>query len=268
MSPFDTSPPHRLDERTGVRLRHRRANRATARLAAAFAVMVAVCPVTATGDDSASSPRSPAALMALESSLLDNPVIAAIKRREPDTYTALWSTMLDGTARGLKQRELRAAIEPYISRTVGKYLVLAEDDALLEMVNVIVAEIRVFEPYPADCYALINQNGAPVPADTARLPPALADSEREAGARVIESGATNPQRMPRAAEVDPLLGDIFNRLTARIGIDDVRVIGRLNDPTVDKARLCYVTRALYEQILAAPRAQSVPMLRAMMAGAR
>src|SRR5437588_763795 len=117
-------------------------NGSVARLAGLLAIGLAWHAAGATDE---------AAVAAFEARLLENPVFAAIQHAAPETYAEVRSTVSAGVAQGHKTRELERAVQPYASKAIGKYLVLAEDDALLDMVGVIVAEIRVFQPYPEDC---------------------------------------------------------------------------------------------------------------------
>jgi hypothetical protein len=223
--------------------------------------------VVSVGDTALSGLNSPGAVAAFEKGLLDNSLMAAIKQNEPAAYDELWSKISVAIAQGSKLGDLQGVVRTYASRLIGKYLAVADADALLEMVGVTIDEIRALEADPNSCYALLNPKKAAAPLGATQVPAELTRREMEVGARIIASGATNPQAIPPIEEVQPALTATFARLSAKLGAD-VRVVSQFNDPAVDKAKLCRVTRELYEEIVAAPREQSVPELRVILAGAK
>jgi hypothetical protein len=82
---------------------------------------------------------------------------------------------------------------------------------------------------------------------------------------VVSTAAKEPVAVPDPEEVKEPLGNIVNAMYERYGAD-AQMVARAEDPRADHAKVCAITTAVYERILALPPEVSSKLIRVMAAG--
>jgi hypothetical protein len=79
---------------------------------------------------------------------------------------------------------------------------------------------------------------------------------------VIRTSAEDPVPMPDKSTVEDKLAAVVNGMYEQFG-EDTQMIGHTDDPRVDRGKVCTMTIALYERIMAWPPAESAALIRSM-----
>lgn len=192
--------------------------------------------------------------------LKSQPLFIALQKGAPDTYASIRRSMIDGLSNGKPQAQIVADANEQVSGLVKKALPQASDDAVMETARVITLEYDQLGAKNADaCFAYAT--GSP-PVDILKfVTPEVAQMEKAANAAVLETGLTNPQRIPSRDEVAPALRRVVQQLIATYGQSDVA--GLAKPAGMDHARYCAIISALFKNALSLPRDQAVPVLRNM-----
>jgi hypothetical protein len=82
----------------------------------------------------------------------------------------------------------------------------------------------------------------------------------ETQAEVIRSSAEQPASAPAVEEAQRLLSGIIDDME-RVHGDDVRMLARVADPAIDRAKVCEMTTSLYERIMTLPPASASKLIR-------
>jgi hypothetical protein len=83
--------------------------------------------------------------------------------------------------------------------------------------------------------------------------------------QVVSTAAANPVVAPDPEEVKEPLANIVNALYEQYGAD-AQMVAHAEDPRADRAKVCTITTAVYERILALPPETSSKLIRVMAAG--
>ena len=200
-----------------------------------------------------------------ETGLLKVATIAAIKKAEPDTYAKILADMTEAVRLGKSQAELHAAIMPYVTNMTKKYLPVASETAVIEMMKVTTAEIDAIRSKdPEACYRFINPRpGEPSVFIGDYISVELGSQDIAASAAVIETGSSKPQQIPAEAVVSDLMDTVLHRLSKKYDAEDIAALSDLNSPTVDRRRVCAVVSGLYREVLMLPIPEQARLLRYM-----
>lgn len=200
----------------------------------------------------------------IEKWLLQIPGMAALRELEPATFEALKTRMAEIRRRGGTESELQAEafapLQPYFL----KYLPVASEEVLAELVAVWVEEIDAALRSPrVDCYDVLRGTLGQAEARLVFDLPLIARNE-DALAAVLESAATapSPPLGPEAADAGmrALLATIaprYGALLSRIGSDP------LEQPELDHVQVCRMTADLYRAALATAPSHRGEALRAL-----
>jgi hypothetical protein len=144
---------------------------------------------------------------------------------------------------------------------------LASDAAVAEITEVLVVEMDVIgSKDPEACYRFINTHpGEPAFPIADYISGELIKRELAASAAVIETGATNPQRIPTEAEISKLMSTVVLGLSRKYAPKDIAMISDLNASTVDRRKVCGIFSALLREIMTLPARDQIRVLRYMYA---
>jgi len=202
----------------------------------------------------------------VEKTLLEIPVYRTIQRYDPETYTKIVEAMRTSIKRGDSRSKFITLTRIQISKLMVRYLPYASDDAIIEFTKAIIAEMNHLGIKSGNlCYAyLFPQESNPI--DISRyLSKELQQARLISLDKVIETGATNPQILPPEDQVLPDLDKVIDELFKKYG-NDVSLLEHLESPHIDKAKVCTLSSALYEETLKLPRKEGVNLLRYLYAG--
>lgn len=196
---------------------------------------------------------------------LQAPLFRALERHEPATYQIVRATMIEGIKSRRPMNEIAAATRPIIGQAAQKYLMTANDQALVDVVRATVDEIeQAARKDPAVGYGIMVPGAAPQQYVIGEyVEQKTLEAEVAATARLIESGArhaASPQDDERAAQ---LLRAIAAGVEQTYG-DDVRLLDGGWRPGVNKKKACEVRVAMYRAILALPAHDAAQVLRLLL----
>jgi len=193
--------------------------------------------------------------------LQKSPILVALQKVEPETYTKIRTAVIDESTHGKSQAEVTATVNGYLVSVVAKYLPIASDDSIIQMTRVLTLEIDQVGAKSADaCFRFLHHPAGASSVDlTQYATPEVLRADSAATSAILESGIASPQRIPAKSEVDPALSRLGQQLVASFGAADVA--GLADPATIDHARYCTIASAVYKQALSMPRAEAVPLLR-------
>jgi hypothetical protein len=198
---------------------------------------------------------------AVDDALLKIPIYAAIKKFEPSAYAEIRRTFVDGVRLGRSQAEVIGQTRDMVSQITQKYMAVSSDQAIVEEVKVLVAELDELRAVDADaCFYFLYPQAGVSHVDLSRvLSSELREREMAALGAVVESGAATPQRIPSESEV----AGAMNKATKALAlIHSSSELAQLSEPTKgNHATVCTVAADLYRQILMLPVRDQGPLLR-------
>jgi hypothetical protein len=200
-----------------------------------------------------------------EAGVLQVPTLAAIKRADPDTYTKILAAMIDALKLGKSQTELNSVTLPFVAAVAKKYMPIASDAAVAEITQVFVAEMdAIGSKDPEACYRFVNPRpGEPVVSVADYASGELMKRDLAASAVVIETGATNPQRVPTESEVSKSMSTVVLGLSRNYSASDLAMLSELNASTVDRRKVCGIFGAMLREIMTLPARDQLRVLRYM-----
>jgi len=154
---------------------------------------------------------------------------------------------------------------PFVAAVTKKYMPTASDAAVTEMAQVRVAELdAIGSKDPEACYRFINPRpGEPAVSIADYVSGELVKRDLAASAAVIETGATNPQRIPTEAEISGLMRKVVLGLSRIYASNDLEMLSELNAPTVDRRKVCGIFGALLREITTLTARDQIRILRYM-----
>ena len=173
-----------------------------------------------------------------------------------------------GDALGRRKRpqaEIDAAVKTFIGDATRRYLPVASDEAVIKIARVLILEVDQLAAKSADaCFGFLFPTPNDPPVDITKfVTTEVIGLDAAATVAILESGAADPRPTPRREDVAAPLGDAVNRVVANYGAADVAALS--TPATMDKARACAVTSAVYKEVLSLPQSDVGPVLRFMFA---
>ncbi len=202
----------------------------------------------------------------IEKSLLEIPVYRTIKKYDPETYDKIVETMRKSIKKGDSRTKLITRARTHIAKLLERYIPYASDDTIIEFTKLLIDQMNHLGNTSGDlCYAfLFPQESNPIDISL-YLSKELKQKELIILEKVIETTATNPQIVPSENQVLPEFEKIYPPLSKKFG-NDVSLLENLESPDIDKAKVCRLLSAFYEEILKLPRKAGVNVLRYVYAG--
>jgi|GEM_PF-2706670 len=197
----------------------------------------------------------------LEPALAKMPLVQALRRYDPGAYAELDGQIRLSFRGGESRRKILQAVRRRLDSLVRSRLPRASDAAAVAYVsaqNDALAQLG--EQAPALCYQLLVPSAAGASEARWHLSAQTRQAGIAAAVEVIKASARRPQPVPSEAQVSSLLNAIYMGLARRYGRD----LSMLRDPaaaTVERAKVCTMTRQLYANILQLPPAERGRLLR-------
>ena len=188
------------------------------------------------------------------------PVYVALKKVDPGAYSKLVAQLTDASGRRSSPADLQAIARQVLGAEVGKQVAHASDQAVIDTTRVLTLTLDQIGAKSADaCFNFLFPR-PDITVDLAKyITPEVAKLGDTATVAVLETSSASPQPIPERQDVAVFLNQVRSRLVANYGEDAVAMLGKPS--TLDHAKVCGLTSALYKEVLSLPRGQAVPLLR-------
>jgi hypothetical protein len=196
------------------------------------------------------------------------PVVAALRTVDPAAHAEVLALARDaGRAHGTARSAMWARFRSTIAQTAMKHAGRASDEAVVNLVIIMVDHMKMLEAKnPEICRQYLFPPKDRLVDFAPYFSRADQDKEIEVLAGLIQSAADTPQKVPTEQEISAALDTAVDAITKLYGAD-VAVVEDGANPRNDAKKVCSITRALYEQILALPPASRGPVLRYLFSSA-
>jgi hypothetical protein len=187
----------------------------------------------------------------------EDPLFTLVLSDYPDLKEPLRASLIEAAESGSgEDAALRARL---VGSVFTKYLAKAPDEPVTTFAATLVAHLRRLEARDADaCYRFLFPGSASVGSNTASSEPS--DQLYAAMLDVVESAHRDPVTQQDEIDEDAALASAQANLVDRYG-DDVSVLAKATEHGVDRATVCRMTAALYEELLKLPEQQRGAVLR-------
>jgi hypothetical protein len=192
----------------------------------------------------------------IEEFLAKKPVYVALRSREPETYERIVTELRSGFQRGMSLTEVRVKTMPLVVEVYRKRLPYASDDVLRSAVKLLLDEMdSLYQKDPELCYQfLYPEHDKPIAWQHLKE---FNDREIALMTAVITSGRA--RKLPAEKAIEQPLLKVLARLRNRYG-DQVKLIFEPNGPGVDKAKVCVLTYAFFEEVQTLPDKDEIATL--------
>jgi hypothetical protein len=200
----------------------------------------------------------------IASRLRKAPVYAAIELAEPDVFIKMSEIYSDGAIRGLPEGPVLSKMRGMMAALLGRYLPRASDDALVEMVKIVIEEMGAISKVdPIACHSFANPNPNNFIDIRRYADRDLQQRDLMATTNVLLSGMNRQAVIFSEKELEPLVEDLFQRIQANYGLNTLVKIGELGSGK-QKQETCALTKIMYSEILKMPKIGALKLLRYMM----
>lgn len=204
----------------------------------------------------------------LESALLEVPLYQTLKTYDPQAFSQLVLQIQQSVRAGDSKAELISRARARLSGVVERHLPYAADDVVVDFTKVIIQEMQYLQQInPELCYAFLFSDRIPGMDVAQYLTEELRHADLAVMSRVIETAARNPQSIPIESQIARSRDLALDRLMQRYGAD-AAILAKLDDPHVDKSKVCTISAALYQEVLKLPKKESAKLLRFLFAGVK
>ena len=200
---------------------------------------------------------------AADEQLQAQPVYQVLSRHEPAVYERVLEKFRDANRQTVSRAEFVNFANFELSAAGTRRLAHASDAAVNALLSDMIANARVLARQPGDeCFRFLFPHVAGPP-DVARHIDERAQA-RTLGllAEVIRSSAESPVPLPEPQAVQDKLAGVVNAIYEQYGTD-AQMVAHVEDPRIDRAKVCTITLSLYERIMAWPPADSSALIRVM-----
>jgi hypothetical protein len=201
-----------------------------------------------------------------QSRLLEQRVYQVLKKHEPELFSRLaqkFQAMLDSR---LQPREFETFAEAEISAVATRRLASASDASVVDVIREMIVSARKLQAMSGDACFRFWFPEVSGPPDVAGRPDLQNQQRlRDALAEVIRSAAEDPVPYSDEPAVKEHIATVVNEMYEKYG-SDAQMLAHASDPRVDRDKVCAITIALYERVLAWPPADSSAMIRAIAQG--
>jgi hypothetical protein len=205
----------------------------------------------------------------LESELSKHVLFAALKEHEPGLYRRVVAELEHGLKAGRSEAELRETVFPLAQSVYRRNLPRASNAALFGFTDLFIEQTQaLYNADPALCYQYVYEAGRRAGAEINRsFSQELKQKEMSVMVEVIRSAAAHGTPAPAKEQVQRQLKAVFATLAERHG-SDVTLLANPAQGQSDPAKMCVLTRDLYQNIRKLPEEQSAMVLRFMFANAK
>ena len=205
----------------------------------------------------------------VEAELSKNVLFAALKEHEPRIYLRVVTELENGVKAGRSQAELRETLLPVAQSVYREKLPHASNTALFGFTDLFIEQTQaLYDTDPALCYQYVYEaNHGAGAGINGSFSKELKEKEMTVMAQVIRSAARHREPAPAKQQVQEQLKAVFATLTEHHG-KDVALLANPARGKFDPAKMCVLTRELYQSIRKLPEEQSAMVLRFMFANAK
>jgi len=192
-------------------------------------------------------------------------IYRAVQGRDPRLFDQLVDITYAAIKNGQSMEDVRRETLPLISKMYGASLPLSSRDALLRNARLMAAEYRALQSAPGrTCLDYASKgDAASATAAVQFLSKEIKHEELEAMADAIES-RMDLMPVPKMEDVQPEIQTALQMASEKVG-NDIELVARLDDPTIDAAAGCRAATALFDALVALPPGDAEKVLRAMFA---
>ena len=190
-------------------------------------------------------------------------VYQVLRKHEPEVYGRVLEKFQDTQQDADSRAEFVNFANFELSTVATKRLAHASDAAVNALLSDMIANARLLAQQPGDhCFRFLFPQVSGPP-DVARLIDAQAQARTlDRLAEVIRSSAESPVPLPDAQAVQDKLADVVNATYEQYGTD-AQMVAHVDDPRIDRAKVCTITLSLYERVMAWPPADGSALIRVM-----
>ena len=196
-----------------------------------------------------------------EQSIANVRAYQALRRYDPVFFDDLITTYKTLVGQDLTDKQVNDALRARQARLIERLLPRASDDAIITYARLIIDQLDEFQLDGTEpCLTLLIPQSSP----DNDASPIYSEStkERELDTLDITLRTYDADRpLPTEPDVWPDLQPIFAELFGAFGADNVAASQNSYDPSIDRALVCNVSKALYSGILKLPKRNAVRVLR-------
>ena len=184
-----------------------------------------------------------------------------LRRYDPDFYDDLITTYKRLVGQDLTEKQVNDALRAKQAKLIERLLPRAADDAIITYARLMIDQLEEFQLNGTEpCLTLLLPQSNPD--DCTPLIYSESTKGRELDTLDITLRTYRADKpLPTESDVWPDLGPIFAELFEEFGADNVAELQNSYDPTVDRALVCDVSKALYSGILTLPKRKAANTLR-------
>jgi hypothetical protein len=198
-----------------------------------------------------------------ESALLKQPVYRVLQQHEPALFEELVAEYRVYQRDEERPEQYINFAGAKISEIATRALAHASQQSQLALVQDMLATGRGLKDKPDDtCFRFWFPKTAGPP-DIARFVDASSRAHTlDLMGEAIRSAAENPVPQPAPETVKDSLADVVNATYSQFGAD-AQMLAHVDDPQVDRAKVCAITIAFYDRVLQMPPDRAAALIRVM-----
>jgi hypothetical protein len=200
---------------------------------------------------------------AVEAQLLAKAPFRILKQHEPAEYARILAAWRELQAGKRSQVEFIREANARFSEAATRRMSTASQESVRAVMNDTLRTVKkLYARSPETCFRYFYPNVAGAPDVSEVLGPQEQRHTLEIMGEVVRSSAESPAARPEQKEIEQPLADIVNATYEQFGTD-AQMVAHPDDPRIDRAKVCIITTALYERIMALPPDVGTKLLRYM-----
>jgi len=197
-----------------------------------------------------------------ESALLAQPVYRVLKKHERPLFDEIVAEYKVYQRNEEKREQFVNFANAKIAETATHALAHASQESIMALIQDMLATGRALQDKPEDACFRFWFPKVVGPPDVAQLDAAAQAHTLDLMSEVIRSAAEEPVAQPAADTVKDSLAEVVNGTYEQFGAD-AQMLGHVEDPRIDRARVCAVTVGFYERLLRLPPERASALIRVM-----
>jgi general secretion pathway protein A len=196
-----------------------------------------------------------------EQSIANVRAYQALRQYQPDSYDDLVTTYTTLIGQDRTNKQVSDALRAKQAKIAERLLPKTSDEAIIAYARLIINQLDEFQLEGCEpCLtALIPQSGP-----DNDVSPIYSESTKDRELDTLDMALRTydaDKPLPTGPDVWPDLQPIFEKLFKAFGVDNVAALQNSYDPSVDRALVCIVGKALYSMILQLPKPNAANALR-------
>jgi hypothetical protein len=191
------------------------------------------------------------------------PLYVAVEKAEPEVFSKIAKVYVDAAIKGLPEGPAVSKIRGMLGTLLVKYLPRASDDALIEMVNVMIEEMRAIRKVdPIAChYFLFSVPEKPITIGL-YVDKNLLMRDLKASEMVLISGVKGQVPVFSEEETEPLYDELMQIILDQYGVEVISKLAKFGSEEI-KDETCKIAEIMYGKALDMQRINSLKILRSM-----